>query len=169
MAAFPHVPVRPRPAVSGVWPIMSMAMLMARQHPQLPPLAAAPARATDAVFEDFLSDFRVHFDESLATEPAGAAQHIRAYVRALCGSVMADGGHQANHARAALQHPEYLAMWSEFIDELFAQDTVEPQVMLVCRYATGGLWYALLLGHAAPASDLQSLGEFLLALTVARE
>ena len=121
--------------------------------------AAPTAARLEAVFLRALAAARSQWLAALATEPAGPARQLRAYVRSVCDHAAAlahPARHPARHPlywRAltqALLHPDYQATWCDFVAEGCAADSVDHDLSLRCRAAAEGLW----LRHAAMTAAL---------------
>lgn len=106
-----------------------------------PASASAPLRHArlDAVFTQALGAMRAQWLQALATEPAGPARQVRAYVRTLCGQAL-----QPRPRRLLLQvlmQPQYQTVWCDFVAEGCAGDTVDHDLSMQCRAAVEGLWF----------------------------
>lgn len=119
----------------------------------------------DGPFERLMAEFRAFLDEALATEPHGPAEHIRAYVRAMCAHARAADDRSRIAVQSLMRIPRYQAVWSEYVDEVCGADSVDPKVLLTCRYAAEGLWYALICGGTEKPSQVEDVKNFLLSLT----
>ena len=118
----------------------------------------------DALFERTVRAFRQAMVVALATEPPGAARHLRAYLRCLCDNAR----HQPKGQRAAaalMAHGRYQAIWTDFIGEACAYDACDVPLSLHCRAAAQALWVQQALLRRADTQRIAQMKDHLLALT----
>lgn len=120
---------------------------------------------SEEVFDDYVADFRRFLDPALAAEPRGPARHLRAYVRAMGASMAALQRHQRRALASVLGDPQYAAIWSDFVDEMCATDSVDFAMHGMCRDAIEGFRLDLVQGRVSDACRLGRLVARLLALT----
>ncbi|GKS85100.1 hypothetical protein AVMA1855_13130 [Acidovorax sp. SUPP1855] len=126
-----------------------------------------PKGFSEEVFDDYVADFRRFLDDALAAEPCGPARHLRAYLRAMGASLAALRSHQRRAVAAVLGDPRYAAIWSDFVEEMCATDSVDLATHRVCRYAIEGLRLDLVQGRVSgDGSSIGTLVDRLLSLTV---
>ncbi len=124
-----------------------------------------PKGFSEEVFDDYVADFRRFLDHALAVEPCGPARHLRAYLRAMGASLAALRGHQRRAVAAVLGDARYSGIWSDFVEEMCAADSVDFATHRVCRYAIEGLRLDLVQGRVSGAGSIGPLVERLLSLT----
>lgn len=119
----------------------------------------------DALFDHVYDCFEQLYQDALAQEPAGPAQHIRAYVIAASRSGAEEKQWGQSLVLLAVSSPHYQARWQQSLEQIAQADSLDPSVQLACRLFADGLWHSLVAGPTHNLEHTQQALHLILQLT----